>query len=206
MEQLQYKGGGGFAFWAAQDTGFQSSARYSDGIEVDDHHKMVDTVITQVKSISLQTRHLRTRLEPDPGERGAGAYLPEDLVAYTIAAIEISHRGSGRGGPGDVIGLIPEHTNMMLRGLISCLSKLASVQFRERQDLGRESIRQAIVKRLLPEWKREAPYQQPLPPSRAFGHSCRGSRRCSRDARSRRSSPLLRQFNPHNDWGCIPPF
>jgi E3 ubiquitin-protein ligase UBR1 len=163
LEQLQYPGSGGFAFWAAQDTGFSSgSSRYGpDGNELDDQHKMVDTVLSQARNLSLQTRHLRSRIEPESGDRGAGAYLPEDLVAYTLACVEIAQRGNGQPGQ-SVISLISDSTNMMLRGLLSCLSSLAMATFGERQELGREAIRQAILKRLLPEWKREQPYQQPL--------------------------------------------
>jgi E3 ubiquitin-protein ligase UBR1 len=60
-----------------------------------DGAKMLDTVMIISKSISQQTRHLRDRLEPETTERGAGIYLPEELVGYTISAMEVAQRGVG---------------------------------------------------------------------------------------------------------------
>jgi E3 ubiquitin-protein ligase UBR1 len=105
------------------------------------------------KTVSQQTRHLRDRPEPDAGERGAGLYLPEELVGYTIAAIEITQRGSDAEG-GMLSDKLSDSQTRMIRGLSACLTKLAVLHFKDRPDEGREAIRQAIIKRLLPEWSR----------------------------------------------------
>ncbi|KZT42813.1 hypothetical protein SISSUDRAFT_979604 [Sistotremastrum suecicum HHB10207 ss-3] len=162
MESLQYKNGSGeFVFWAAQDSGYQYYPRSPDEADPGDHHKMADTVMVIAKSMSLQTAHLRERVEPEPPERGAGAYLPDDLLTYTISAIEVSQRGSNTQEYSVLDGL-SENSFRMIRGLLCCLSKVASIPFKDRIDEGRTAIRQSILKRLLPEWQRENAYQHPL--------------------------------------------
>jgi E3 ubiquitin-protein ligase UBR1 len=144
-------GTGELVFWGAQDPSYVSFFRAGDRWPDWVMHKMVDSVMNIARAISQQSRHLRDRPEPDAGDRGAGLYLPEDLVGYTIACLEISQRGVGSPG-GTVSDNVTESQARMLRGLITCLGKLAVVPFRGRQDEGREALRQAIIKRLLPEW------------------------------------------------------
>ncbi|CAK5268665.1 unnamed protein product [Mycena citricolor] len=135
LDSLQFRNGTGeFVFWSAQDPG------YSPGT------KMVDTVMNAAKSVSQHTRHLRDRPEPEMGERGAGIYLPEELVGYTLCALDVAQRG------GDVA--VSDAQMGMVRGLLVCLTRLAGQHFKSRGDEGREGIKQAIIKRLLPEWSR----------------------------------------------------
>ncbi len=115
------------------------------------------------KSISQQSRHLRDRLEPETSERGAGIYLPDELVGYTIAAMEISQRGtavdtssSGTTGGTMMVDALSESQTRMIRGLLACLMRLVALQFKNRADEGRDAVRQAIIKRLLPEWTRSS--------------------------------------------------
>ncbi|KDQ52976.1 hypothetical protein JAAARDRAFT_197766 [Jaapia argillacea MUCL 33604] len=154
LDSLQFRNGTGeFVFWGVQDPGYVSYSRHPDKWENMELHKMVDTVVVITKSISQQTRHLRDRPEPESTERGAGIYLPEELVGYTIASMEAAQRGSG--SPGTLISdTVPETQMRCIRGLIACLSKLSALQFKGRADDGREAVRQAIIKRLLPEWSR----------------------------------------------------
>ena len=42
----------------------------------------------------------------------------------------------------------------MIRGFLACLTRLVALQFKNRSDEGRDTVRQAIIKRLLPEWSR----------------------------------------------------
>ncbi|KAF4566585.1 hypothetical protein EYR36_012016 [Pleurotus pulmonarius] len=164
MESLQFRNGTGeFVFWSAQDIGYASALRADRGAS-GESTKMVDTVMVTAKSISQQTRHLRDRPEPDPGERGAGIYLPEELIGYTLASFEIAQRGSDSTGSGILADKISEAQTRMIRSLLTCLTKLASLHFKLRPDEGREAIRQAIIKRLLPEWSRTSltPFSYPL--------------------------------------------
>ncbi|GBE78568.1 hypothetical protein SCP_0114570 [Sparassis crispa] len=156
LESLQFRSGTGeFVFWSAQDLGFQSFMRILDrpGPVNTDTYKMVDTVVGIAKTISQQTRHLRDRPEPDLGERGAGMYLPEELVGYTIASFEVAQRGSGFAGYTIADNLSDSHYGV-IRGLVACLTKLVAWNFKGRPDEGCDAVRQAIIKRLLPEWSR----------------------------------------------------
>lgn len=151
LDSLQFRNGTGeFVFWSAQDTGYANLMRNVEGMEA---AKMVDTVMTAAKSFSQQTRHLRDRPEPDIGDRGAGIYLPEELIGYTVAGIEIAQRGVAAPS-GLMVDNVSDSQLRMIRGLLSCLTKLTGLQFKGRADEGRDAVRQAIVKRLLPEWSR----------------------------------------------------
>lgn len=154
-------GTGEFVFWAAQDAGYIPYAK-AEGSDNSDWHKMLDTLFVVAKSFSQQTRHLRERPEPELNERGAGLYLPEDLIGYTLSAMEVAHRGTGEPS-GLLVDRIPEHTMRMVRGLVANLTRLASLYFRNRLDGGRDAIRQAIIKRLLPEWSRTSLTSLPYP-------------------------------------------
>ncbi|EAU93649.2 hypothetical protein CC1G_02879 [Coprinopsis cinerea okayama7 len=158
LDSLQIRNGTGeFVFWAAQDPGYSSAVRGNNGEgkpEVLEAAKMVDTVMVVSKSFSQQTRHLRDRPEPDPGERGAGLYLPEELLGYTIAQIESAQRGVEVPGGGLIADNLSESQTRMIRGIVSILGRLVALQFKGRPDEGRDAVRQAIVKRLLPEWSR----------------------------------------------------
>lgn len=159
LDQLQYKTGSGeFVFWAAQDSAYQVLPKH-ESPETDPAHKMLDTLMHTARSVSGQTRHLRDRVEPEVGERGAGMYLPEDLCAYSLAAIEIAHRGSTSAAP---ITDMSESSTRLVRGLVASLTKLATFHFKDRPDGGRVAIRQAIMKRLLPEWRREPALHLPF--------------------------------------------
>ncbi|TFK62655.1 hypothetical protein BDN72DRAFT_382278 [Pluteus cervinus] len=168
LEVLQMRTGTGeFAFWSAQDPGYANAVRSLEKWESMETIKMLDTVISVSRSFSQQTRHLRDRPEPDVGERGAGLYLPEELVGYTLAGIEIAQRGidasaaDGAGGSGStgnalLVDNIPEAQYRMIRGLLTCLTRWAGMHFQQRPDEGRDAIRLAIIKRLLPEWSRSS--------------------------------------------------
>lgn len=154
LDALQFRNGTGeFVFWAAQDQGYQSFTRTPDRLDSMEVHKMVDTVMVVAKTISQQTRSLRERLEPEPGERGAGMYLPDELVTYTIACLEVAQRGTGQPGA-SVADTLTDSQTRMIRGLVTCLTKLVALNFKTRPDEGRDAVRQAIIKRLLPEWSR----------------------------------------------------
>lgn len=156
IDSLQFRNGTGeFAFWSAQDPGYVSVLRLpaNEGMPDAEVARMVDTVMVVAKSLSQQTRHLRDRPEPEAGERGAGIYLPEELLGYTIAAMEIAHRGTDSGS-GIIVDMLSDQQLQMVRGLLACMTKMAAMQLKSRFDGGREAIRQAIIKRLLPEWSR----------------------------------------------------
>ena len=116
-----------------------------------DGAKILDTVIVISKSISQHTRHLRDRLEPETTERGAGMYLPEELVGYTISAMEVAQRGVGADpsssssltGSAMMVDALSESQTRMIKGLLAWLTRLVALQFKIRPDEGRDAIRQA---------------------------------------------------------------
>ncbi|KAJ7220823.1 hypothetical protein GGX14DRAFT_432210 [Mycena pura] len=155
LDSLQFRNGTGeFVFWSAQDSGYSNAMRSTDRWEGTEAAKMVDTVMVVAKSVSQQTRHLRDRPEPEVGERGTGIYLPEELIGYTICAIEIAQRGLESSGSGLLVDNLSESQMGMIRGLLTCMAKLAGLHFKGRADEGRDAVKQAIIKRLLPEWSR----------------------------------------------------
>jgi len=167
LDSLQFRNGTGeFVFWSAQDSGYLYAVRKNaerDKQDALDGAKMLDTVMVISKSVSQQSRHLRDRMEPEPSERGAGIYLPEELVGYTIASMEIALRGvgadtsnSGAAKGTMMVDTLSESQTMMIRALLLCLTRLAALQFKNRPDEGRDAVRQAIIKRLLPEWSRSS--------------------------------------------------
>ncbi|KIY52831.1 hypothetical protein FISHEDRAFT_69638 [Fistulina hepatica ATCC 64428] len=116
-----------------------------------DNAKMVDILVGITRLISMQSRHPRKGPEVEPGERGAGMYIPQDLVGYTIPVMEIAERGQEETYGSDEA---TKSQTRVVRRLLACLTKLSSVHFKGRPDEGRDAIRQATVKRLLPEWSR----------------------------------------------------
>ncbi|GLB36806.1 putative zinc finger in N-recognin (UBR box) [Lyophyllum shimeji] len=154
LESLQFRTGTGeFAFWSAQDSGYSAAIKNydrDDGIEI---VRMMETVMVISKSFSQQSRHLRDRPEPELGERGAGIYLPEEVLGYTIAALETAQRGTDSRGQ-LMVDNLSESNMRMVRGVLACLTALVRIHFSGRPDEGRDAVKQAIIKRLLPEWSR----------------------------------------------------
>ena len=81
-------------------------------------------------------------------------------MGYTISAMEVAQHGVGvdpsseAWGGGMMVDALPESQTRMIRGLLGCLTRLVGLQFKNRSDEGRDAVRQAIIKRLLPEWSR----------------------------------------------------
>ena len=160
-DQLQLKTGSGeFVFWAAQDWAYVILPKHDTG-DVEPAHRMLDTLMHTARVVSAQSRHLRDRTEPEVSERGAGMYLPEELCSYTLACMEVAQRTASTSSPGDLID-VSESSARLLRGLVASLRKLASFHFKERPDGGLSAIRQALIKRLLPEWRRDNALNLPL--------------------------------------------
>ena len=141
---------------SAQDPGYASALKKhteKEKLDYMDSGKMLDTVMIVAKSISQQTRHLGDRMEPEVTER-AGVYLPEELVGYTTATMEFQQRGSAMDSGSMVPDTLSESQTRTITALLACLTRLVALQFKNRPDEGRDAVRQAIIKRLLPEWSR----------------------------------------------------
>jgi len=144
-------GTGEFVFWSAQDSGYSSLVTVPGQSDRSGDVGLVEIVMSIFEAFSKGRRYPRDGPEPGQGERGAGLYIPEELVGYAISALEIAQRGSG--GVGTIVAdNLPEAQMGMIRGLIAFLTKVAGLQFRGKLEEGREAARQATTKRLLPEW------------------------------------------------------
>ena len=162
MDRLQFRNGTGeFVFWSAQDPNYAVQIRRGDNFET---YKMLDSVMNVAKIVSQQTRHLRDRPEPDPGERGPGIYIPEEFIGYTIASIEVAARGTAASASRNIADGLTETQVRMVRSLHGCLALLAKIELEGRPGGGKEAVKQAIIKRLLPEWSRTTltSYSYPL--------------------------------------------
>lgn len=159
LERLQYTDGSGeYTFWSAEDSGYTPFIPNPSG--QDETHRMIQTVMTAAQSISEQVGHFHER-ELVEGQRGAGLYLPEALVGYTLAAIEVGQRGLPS-REATVAHTLNDFSLRLIRGNLDCLRKLAALQFADRPDGGQAAIRQAILKRLLPEWTRDPTLRLPM--------------------------------------------
>lgn len=86
---------------------------------------------------------------------GDALYLPDSLVAYTLAQMEIAQRGL----PG--VSEAASHAQLSLvRSLLDVLSTLAHVALTSEH--GAESMRHGLLKRLLPHWASESAVRLPL--------------------------------------------
>ncbi|KAG9039114.1 hypothetical protein FRB95_012825 [Tulasnella sp. JGI-2019a] len=146
----QPNGSGEWVFWTAEDSEYPHYVHSSQApLSGDWAHHILETVENIVRPLSSQTLHLRERTDPPRGRRGKGMYMPEELVGYTIDAIEIAQRGSGQAGS-TVADNANESTIMrLIRGLISCMAKRAALEFEHANDGGKKVIRQGILRRLL---------------------------------------------------------
>lgn len=101
--------------------------------------------------ISDQTAFMQKRLDD------CGIYLPQELLAYSIACVEISSRGQPSSNQQE---FTTEATERMIYGVIVLLrEKMAYQDF----PVGDETVgRIGVFTRLLPEWFRPRPLQMPL--------------------------------------------
>jgi E3 ubiquitin-protein ligase UBR1 len=79
-------------------------------------------------------------------------------VSHTISAVKVAQRGVGvdssAGGTMMVDALSELQTRMigdLAYGDLAYLTRLVALQFKNRSDEGRDAVRQAIIKRLLPD-------------------------------------------------------
>ncbi len=160
-DSLQLLYTGEFVFWAAEDVAPNTQAT---DVRTRSQQVVVDSIDNIIRPLSAQTPHLRDRMEPAPGLRGRGLYLPQDLVAYTINAAEVAQRGSGTSEASLIENTNDSTVIRIIRGLVAYLAKRSEFSFLARPDKGRQAIRHGILTRLLPSAMRDrnAMMMQPL--------------------------------------------
>ncbi|PWN27822.1 hypothetical protein BDZ90DRAFT_232210 [Jaminaea rosea] len=136
-----------------------SIAENPDGID-ESTLIMLDRIFQVLKPLASSTRHQRvawqSRTILAPISRKM--YIPEELVAYTISMLEVSQRGIESKGNNVADGLSDTSVGL-LRSLVFALRSVASLQTKGR---GQASLRQGLLKRLLPHWSSDEAVRFPL--------------------------------------------
>uniref|UniRef100_V5EW11 E3 ubiquitin-protein ligase n=2 Tax=Kalmanozyma brasiliensis (strain GHG001) TaxID=1365824 RepID=V5EW11_KALBG len=133
--------------------------------------QMIDRFMNVLKPMSHAAKPAREKLQQHTilAPQGRKMYIPEELVAYTIAMIEAAQRGMTPSPSTDcnvpveqrsVADALNESTINLLRSLIHCL-RLSTLTFHE-GSRGPDIIRRGLLKRLLPHWGGDDAVRSPL--------------------------------------------
>lgn len=117
--------------------------------------KMLGELFAVVRPISQQSVHLRPKSLPETvvQDRPAqGMYLPDELVAYTLAGIEVTQRGQQPPGA-SVADSLNGSTSQLLKCLLGSLRHATAFNLGGAQGL--TSARYGLFARLLPDWYRD---------------------------------------------------
>lgn len=168
-------GTGSFLPWYAEDAQVLLDASVSDPARSTpvipaSTRLMLERFIRVLRPMSNKSRGMRqayqTRTIHAPPSRKM--YMPEELVAYTIAILEISQRGSTpiqkdedaahSTGPLHVADGVSIHTRELVQSLILSLRDIAKLDKENYQSL----MRHGLLMRLLPHWGGHEPVRSPL--------------------------------------------
>ncbi|KAL7415119.1 hypothetical protein BDY24DRAFT_383763 [Mrakia frigida] len=125
--------------------------------------KMLGDLYAVVRPISQQSAHLRGRAPPESlmQERPTqGMYLPDELVAWTIAGLEITQRGQEVSAGSTVADSLNVPTTQLLKCLLGSLRLAAFSSLGGSSGL--VSARYGLFARLLPEWYRDNKISTPV--------------------------------------------
>lgn len=117
--------------------------------------KMLGELYAVVRPISQQSVHLRPKSLPETvvQDRPAqGIYLPDELVAYTLAGLEVTQRGQASPGT-SVADSLNGSTSQLLKCLLGSLRHATAFNLGGAQGL--TSARYGLFARLLPDWYRD---------------------------------------------------
>ncbi|KIS71625.1 uncharacterized protein UMAG_00067 [Mycosarcoma maydis] len=133
--------------------------------------QMIDRLMNVLKPMSHTTKAAREKLQQHTilAPQGRKMYIPEELVAYTIAMLEAAQRGMTPSPSTDctvpveqrtVADALNDSTLELLRSLIHCL-RVSTLTFHEGSK-GPDIIRRGLLKRLLPHWGGDDAVRSPL--------------------------------------------
>ncbi|GAC73291.1 N-end rule pathway, recognition component UBR1 [Moesziomyces antarcticus T-34] len=133
--------------------------------------QMIDRLMNVLKPMSQATKPAREKLQQHTilAPQGRKMYIPEEVVAYTIAMLEVSQRGMTPSPSTDcalpveqrsVADALNDPTVDLLRSLLQCL-RVASLTLNEGSG-GPDIIRRGLLKRLLPHWGGDDAVRSPL--------------------------------------------
>ncbi|SNX81368.1 related to ubiquitin-protein ligase e3 component [Melanopsichium pennsylvanicum] len=133
--------------------------------------QMIDRLMNVLKPMSHATKAAREKFQQHTilAPQGRKMYIPEELVAYTIAMLEVSQRGMTPSPSTDcsvpleqrcVADALNDSTVDLLKSLIHCL-RLSTLTLHEGSK-GPDIIRRGLLKRLLPHWGGDDAVRSPL--------------------------------------------
>lgn len=131
---------------------------------------MLDRLRSVLQSLSVSTRDLRKSYQDRTvlAPQSLNLYMPGELMAYTIAALEIAQRGTTPSPSTDcktpldqrsIADSLSDSNVDLLRSLIQCLRLLTPAP---RGAEGPGIIRRGLLKRLLPHWGGDEAVRSPL--------------------------------------------
>jgi E3 ubiquitin-protein ligase UBR1 len=115
--------------------------------------RMIERYRQLVRPLSDQSQMIR--------QKKAHMYIPNDIVNYTISAVEVSYRGLAMPlGALSVAEQVSESTTRLISRLIGSLQLELDLFFGKKYD--RTALRVGIFARLLPDWYRASTLPTPL--------------------------------------------
>ncbi|EJT98871.1 hypothetical protein DACRYDRAFT_69944 [Dacryopinax primogenitus] len=147
---------GEFSCWNTDDSALTPGYGLIDG-----DWQLSETIQTITQFYGNLTKHLRRRLlSPHPGD-DIGAYLPDELVVYTLSMMEIAVRGEGEANK-TIADCLTERQSRVIRGLVYMLRTLSNRPNPAALDGARQLFTRAICMRILPDWARERSLNSPM--------------------------------------------
>ncbi|KZO99806.1 hypothetical protein CALVIDRAFT_595883 [Calocera viscosa TUFC12733] len=148
---------GEFSCWNTTDeSGLTPGYALADG-----DWQLSETVHASAQFYSNLTKHLRRRPLPTNADEDIGAYLPDELVVYTLSMMEVAMRGEGE--PNKTIAdCLTERQSRVIRGMIYTLRTLSNRPNPAAFDGTRQLYTRAICMRILPDWARERSLNAPM--------------------------------------------
>ncbi|EPQ32173.1 uncharacterized protein PFL1_00370 [Pseudozyma flocculosa PF-1] len=146
-------------------------AEASNGVDLSTMH-MLYRLVEVLKPLSHASKGLRERYQQRTilAPQSRKMYMPEELVAYTIAMLEVGQRGVSPSTSANEVSVpleqqtvadsMSESTLSLLQSLVHCLRSLALMYHAGAE--GPSVIRRGLLKRLLPHWGGDESVRSPL--------------------------------------------
>ncbi|WFD41442.1 RING-type E3 ubiquitin transferase [Malassezia psittaci] len=156
-----------FAFYVPEAAHPQNADLQASFFKNNDEREMLQRTRSVLQLLAYDTKWIRAKdrratiLEhPTDGSLADAIYLPENVVGYTLAQLEISQRGIQSPGP-SVASAVSEQSVLLVRSLLEVLQGLARIACKDDAKCA-DAMRQGLLKRLMPHWAGEHVVRSPL--------------------------------------------
>ncbi|PKI84280.1 RING-type E3 ubiquitin transferase [Malassezia vespertilionis] len=169
--ELEEHGWGYFAAFMLQSSAQPQNSEYAHGLFSADECLMLQRYRSVLQLLGHETIWARTKdrmktiLDAPHTLDSAGdvVYLPETLLGYTLAQLEIAQRGHA--AQGDVGNALSAQQVQLLQSQLDALTAMARVASVD----ARTDMRQSLLRRLMPHWAGEHAVRSPLLVRNALG-------------------------------------